>query len=61
MELANSNCEYCSNYEYDEYYEYYTCTVNLDEDEMSRFLRGNYKDCPYFSYNDEYKIARRQM
>ena len=29
-----ANCEYCSNYVYDEEYGYYTCDVDLDEDEM---------------------------
>ena len=26
-----SNCESCLHYEYDEEYEYYVCTKNLDE------------------------------
>ena len=34
-----SNCESCMNYEYDEEYEYYVCTKNLDEDEMYRLQR----------------------
>ena len=29
-----SNCENCANYVYDEYYECYTCDMDLDEDEM---------------------------
>ena len=56
-----SNCETCMNYEYDEEYECYTCMMELDEDEMSRFLSGNYKDCPYYQPGDEYKIVRKQM
>ena len=35
---TGSNCEYCMNYEYDEDYECYCCMVNLDEDEMEKFL-----------------------
>ena len=30
----SAGCEYCSNYVYDEDYEYYVCDINLDEDEM---------------------------
>ncbi len=45
---GQGSCEYCSNYVYDEEYEYYCCDVSLDEDEMARFLRGNTKGCPYF-------------
>lgn len=51
----------CANYEYDEEEEYYTCGVNLDEDEMYRFLSGNCSDCPYFSSDDEYSVVRHQM
>ena len=34
------NCEYCVNYSYDDDYECYTCEMNLDEDEMYRFIQG---------------------
>ncbi len=59
--MAKTSCEYCSNYEYDEDYGSYICLANLDEDEMSRFIRDSYSDCPYFSFGDEYKIVRKQM
>ena len=35
-----ANCEYCVNYSYDDDYECYTCDMNLDEDEMYRFITG---------------------
>ena len=56
-----TNCETCTNYVYDEDYDCYICLVNLDEDEMYNFVSGQVKACPYFSYNDEYKIVRKQM
>ena len=56
-----SNCETCMNYEYDEEYEYYVCTKDLDEDEMYRFIKGNYRDCPYYQFGDEYQIVRKQI
>lgn len=56
-----ANCEYCSNYVYDEEYGYYGCDVNLDEDEMGRFMTNTFQNCPYFQMNDEYKIVRKQM
>ena len=34
-----SNCETCTNYVYDEDYDCFVCMVNLDEDEMYRFLQ----------------------
>ena len=35
-----TSCESCGNFVYDEDYECYTCEVDLDEDEMARFLQG---------------------
>lgn len=58
---AYANCENCLNYEYDEEYEAYTCVMNLDEDEMSRFIRGEFYECPYFQLNDEYRIVHKQI
>ena len=58
---TGSNCEYCVNYSYDEDYECYTCEVNLDEDEMARFITGSFHQCPYFQMGDEYRIVRKQM
>ncbi len=55
-----SCCENCSNYLYDDENETYFCNVNLDEDEMYRFLSGSTKACPYFDFYDEYKIVRKQ-
>ncbi len=56
-----SNCETCMNYEYDEEYEYYVCTKNLDEDEMYRFITGTQRECPYYRPDDEYAVVRHQM
>ena len=58
--MAGTNCEACVNYVYDEEYECYICDVNLDEDEMSRFMTNTLKDCSYFRDGDEYKIVRKQ-
>lgn len=58
---GQSNCEYCSNYVYDEEIDCFICLVNLDEDEMARFITNTYDSCPYFRLDDEYKIVRKQM
>lgn len=55
------NCEMCMYYEYDDDYECYVCQMNLDEDEMERFLRNQVRECSYFRYGDEYQIVRKQM
>lgn len=55
------NCDYCSNYVYDEEIGCSECQVSLDEDEMYRYMSGNYKACPYFQMNNEYKIVRKQI
>ena len=36
------SCESCMYYEYDEDYECYVCEVNLDEDEMARFMEDRF-------------------
>lgn len=58
---GKTNCECCSNYIYDEEYECYFCDVNLDEDEMSRFMSNALDSCSYFQLYDEYKIVRKQI
>ncbi|MDE7017822.1 MAG: hypothetical protein K2P65_09655 [Lachnospiraceae bacterium] len=57
----SSHCDSCSNYVYDEDYECYICMVDLDEDDMGRFLRGADFDCSFYQADDEYKIVRKQM
>ena len=54
-------CDTCANYAYDEDYEYYVCEVDLDEDEMMRFLTGNNQECPYYQSDDEYQVVRHQI
>jgi len=56
-----AKCECCVNYVYDDDFNYYACQVNLDEDEMVRFMGKSYDDCPYFRFGDEYKTVRKQM
>lgn len=53
-------CDMCSNYMYDEMEDYYYCNVNLDEDDMYRFMKGNVDRCSFFCADDEYRIARKQ-
>ena len=56
-----ANCESCMNYEYDEEYDYYVCTQDLDQDEMYRFVTGQFQECPYYRFGDEYSIVKKQM
>lgn len=56
-----SQCDMCAYYVYDDDYDGYICEVNLDEDELSRYLQfGNKFNCPYFHLGDEYAITRKQ-
>ncbi len=55
-----TNCECCAFYNYDEYDDCYYCEINLDEDEMCRFLSNTNSACPYFQFFDEYDLARKQ-
>ncbi|MDD6479206.1 MAG: DUF6472 family protein [Oscillospiraceae bacterium] len=55
-----TKCDTCANYIYDDEYGEYFCDINLDEDEMVRFLKSETKNCPYYNPFDEYKIVRKQ-
>ena len=41
--------------------ECYVCDMNLDEDDMVRFLTGTFDNCPYYQLDNEYLIVRHQM
>lgn len=56
-----SRCDDCNYFTYDEDYEEYTCEMDLDEDEMVRFLSASYDECPYYRPGDEYLVVRHQM
>ena len=52
MAVARYNCDYCNNMVYD---------VEMDEDDNARLLKSEYRECPYYQSNDEYKVVRHQM
>ena len=58
--VTSGPCEMCVNYVYDDEDECYYCDVNLDEDEMYKFLSGTFYNCPYYDRYDEYKIVKKQ-
>ena len=55
-----SNCETCVHFDWDDWYEDYVCKQDLDEDEMVRYLAGNFASCPYYRFYDEYKSVQKQ-
>lgn len=55
-----SCCDDCVFYDYDEEYDTYCCRMNLDEDEMVRFVSGTSQSCPFYRYYDEYKSVQKQ-
>ena len=57
----STDCESCVNYVYDEDYECECCTVNMDEDELVRFMQDSHYSCPYYRLDDEYAVVRKQM
>lgn len=61
MKMKKTNCDECAYYTYDEEYDAYFCDMSLDEDEMMRFMSGNFSACPYFRSGDEYKVVRKQI
>ena len=55
-----SICDSCVNFVLDDELQEYFCDAPIDEDEMSRFLNGDNKSCPYYRLDDEYSIVKRQ-
>lgn len=55
-----SRCEDCLYFAYDEEYDDYGCTMQLDEDEAARFQQGTRRHCPYWRCGDDYTIVRKQ-
>ena len=55
------SCESCEFYIYDDYTDSYVCNMNLDQDELSSFLSGMTRGCPYYRFYDEYKSVQRQI
>ena len=45
---------------YDEEYEEYFCSVNMDEDEIYRISCDPECRCPYYRSGDEYAVVRKQ-
>ena len=55
-----TNCESCEFFDYNEDTDSYECRVNLDEDDLFRFMSGQNRECPYYRFYDEYKSVRKQ-
>lgn len=58
--MAQTNCEDCWYYDYDEEYDAYFCRQDFDEDEYYRILTRPDGRCPYFRRGDDYLLARKQ-
>ena len=59
-ETMANNCEECVHFDDDDEIEAYFCSMDLDEDEMERFLRSENNACPFYRRGDDYLTARRQ-
>lgn len=58
---GKTSCDSCYNYIYDEEYDCYECQVSMDEDDMVRFLSNSEYNCPYYQFDNEYKIVNKQI
>ncbi len=59
--MKKTSCDNCIYFEYDDEYECDTCSMNLDDDEMYRFMQNAFYNCPDYKYGDEYTIVRKQI
>lgn len=58
--MAKTNCDECAFYVFNDDFECYQCEINMDEDEMYRFMSASDYACPYFRAEDDYFLARKQ-
>ncbi len=58
--MAESSCDICSYFQYDEDCDGYICLADMDEDDYIRFRGLKDKGCPFYRPDDEYKIVRKQ-
>ena len=61
LSISLRSFDICNNFIYDEEFEEYVCEVDMDQDEMGNFLTNSFFQCPYYQFNDEYKVVRKQM
>lgn len=57
---SNTNCDNCAYYDYDDEYETYVCIMNLDQDEMEKFVTFTFNSCPYYKAYNEYTMVKKQ-
>lgn len=55
------DCENCLYGDYDDETDSIECTFSIDEDDYRRWLVQKPETCPFFRYNNEYKIVNRQI
>ena len=59
--MGASSCDLCAHYVYDDEDDFSECMVNMDEDDMVRFMTDHRNSCPYYRNGDEYQVVRHQM
>lgn len=57
----NFNCDSCVFYEYDDEYDVYECSVNMDQDDLNRISFSSNAACPHYRSDDDYKIVKKQL
>ena len=62
MNMASGlSCDTCAYFTYDDEDECYVCDIDIDEDDYSRLVEGHFRDCPYYTNGDEYRVVKHQM
>ncbi len=59
--MQGASCDTCAYYFYDDDYEGYICDMDIDEDDFARLAANHYKECPYYTNGDEYRVVRHQI
>lgn len=58
--MSGQECDFCTFLVSDEETGEEYCAINLDEDDLEKFLSGSSDSCPYFRSDNEYDVVKHQ-
>lgn len=58
--MADTSCDTCEFFDWDEELQENVCFADLDEDEYCRLMQNPSARCPYYKFYDEYKTVQKQ-
>lgn len=58
--MSNNQCDSCMYLAYDDEFDEYYCSMNMDQDEREKLMFDNRSGCKYYRFGDDYTIVKKQ-